>query len=348
MSILKIIEPDDWHVHFREGELLKLIVPETSKIYNRAIVMPNLKSPITTIKQVKKYKKEILKNSTNHEFLPLMTFYLTENLNVNELLNAFKNDFIFAAKLYPSGVTTNSSKGVKNIEKVFHILEKMSEYKIPLLIHGEVNDKRVDIFERERVFIETVLLTITKNFPNLKITLEHITSKYAVEFVKNSSFSIKASITPHHLILNRTDLLEHKIKPHYYCLPILKKETDRKTLVDAATSGNSKFFLGTDSAPHQLNDKENECGCAGVFNTINSLQMIAQIFDDEDKLNNLESFVSINGPNHYSIPLNKSKITLKKISQPLNFDKYLENDIFKIRIFNPPFPIYWDILDKEN
>lgn len=348
MSFLKIIKPDDWHVHFREGELLKLLVPETSKIYNRAIVMPNLKNPITSIEQVKNYKKEILNNSNNNNFSPLMTFYLTENLNVDELLSAFKNNLIFAVKLYPSGATTNSSKGVKNFEKIYDILEKMSENKIPLLIHGEVNDKKIDIFDRERVFIETVLSTICNKFPELIITLEHITSKFAVEFVKNSRLNIKASITPHHLILNRTDLLDNKIKPHYYCLPILKKEIDRLALIEAATSGNSKFFLGTDSAPHQLNDKENECGCAGVFNTINSLQMITQIFDNEDKLNNLESFVSINGPTHYSIPLNKSNTTLKKMSKPLNFDKYLKNNIFKIRIFNPPFPVYWDILEKEN
>ncbi len=346
MSILEIIKPDDWHVHFREGDFIKSLVPETSKLYNRVIVMPNLSNPITSIAQIKKYKNEILNNSVNKNFEPLMTFYLTESLDVNELIKAFKNNLVFAVKLYPSGATTNSAKGVKNFKNIFPVLEKMSEKNIPLLIHGEVNDKKIDIFDREKIFIENELIPIIEKFPFLKITLEHITTKFAVDFVEKSNSNIKASITPHHLILNRTDLLEHKIKPHYYCLPILKKEQDRKSLVAAATSGSQNFFLGTDSAPHHINDKENECGCAGVFNTINSIQMITQIFDNENRLNNLESFLSKNGPNHYSLPENKDKIILKKLSKPLKFNKYLENNNYKIRIFNPPFPIYWDIKEE--
>ena len=275
-----------------------------------------------------------------------MTFYLTENLDVNELINASKNNLVFAVKLYPSGATTNSAKGVKNFKNIFHILEKMIENDIPLLIHGEVNERKIDIFDREKVFIENELIPIIRTFPDLKITLEHITTKFAVDFVETSNSNIKASITPHHLILNRTDLLEHKIKPHYYCLPILKKEQDRKSLVEAATSGSQNFFLGTDSAPHHIDNKESECGCAGVFNTINSIQMITQIFDNENKLNNLEAFLSINGPNHYSIPQNKDKIILNRLSNPLKFKEYLEGNDLKIKIFNPPFPIYWDI-NKE-
>ena len=346
MNTLEIIKPDDWHVHFREGDFIKSLVPETSKLYNRAIVMPNLSNPITTILQIKKYKNEILNNSKNKNFKPLMTFYLTENLDVNELINASKNNLVFAVKLYPSGATTNSAKGVKNFKNIFPILKKMTDNNIPLLIHGEVNERKIDIFDREKVFIENELIPIIKAFPDLKITLEHITTRFAVDFVETSNSNIKASITPHHLILNRTDLLEHKIKPHYYCLPILKKEQDRKSLVEAATSGSQNFFLGTDSAPHHIDDKESECGCAGVFNTINSIQMITQIFDNENKLNNLENFLSINGPNHYSIPQNKDKIILNRLSKPLKFKEYLENNGVKIKIFNPPFPIYWDI-NKE-
>ena len=346
MSFLEIIKPDDWHVHFREGELLKLLVPETSKIYNRAIVMPNLIKPIQTEKSAVLYKNEILKYSGNNKkFFPLMTLYLSEFIKIEELLNGFKNKNIFAAKLYPAGATTNSSKGVKDIEKIYPILEKMSEIKMPLLIHGEVNDKSVDVFDREKVFVENILDKIYHYFPNLKITLEHITTKFSVDYVKSKKSNLKASITPHHLILNRTDMLEHKIKPHYYCLPILKKEEDRKALLDVAINGDDNFFLGTDSAPHNITEKENECGCAGVFNTIHSLEILAQIFDNNKKIHNLEKFVSLNGSKHYSLNKNIEKITLKKISEPLKFNKLLQSKNYNIKIFKPPFQVYWNIVN---
>ncbi len=346
MSFLEIIKPDDWHVHFREGELLKLLVPETSKIYNRAIVMPNLIKPIQTEKSAVLYKNEILKYSGNNKkFFPLMTLYLSEFIKIEELLNGFKNKNIFAAKLYPAGATTNSSKGVKDIEKIYPILEKMSEIKMPLLIHGEVNDKSVDVFDREKVFVENILDKIYHYFPNLKITLEHITTKFSVDYVKSKKSNLKASITPHHLILNRTDMLEHKIKPHYYCLPILKKEEDRKALLDVAINGDDNFFLGTDSAPHNITEKENECGCAGVFNTIHSLEILAQIFDNNKKIHNLEKFVSLNGSKHYSLNKNNEKITLKKISEPLKFNKLLQSKNYNIKIFKPPFQVYWNIVN---
>ena len=257
MEKLTITKPDDWHVHFREGELLEKLVTETSNLYNRAIVMPNLKNPINSLLRAQKYKENILKFSkNNNDFEPLLTFYLHDNMDVNELINAHKNKTIFAAKLYPSGATTNSSKGIKNISKIFNIFEKMSLHKIPLLIHGEVNDKNIDVFDREKVFIENDLINIIENFPDLKITFEHITSKFAADFVNDANENLKASITPHHLILNRTDMLAHRIKPHYYCLPILKSETDRRALLDAAFNINGNFFLGTDSAPHDIRDKE--------------------------------------------------------------------------------------------
>ncbi len=345
MNTLEIIKPDDWHVHFRESPLLEKLVPETSKLFNRAIVMPNLEEPITDSKQAFLYKKKILNFSKNNKFFePLITFYLNKNIVSEDLIYAFKNDIIFAVKLYPAGATTNSSKGVTNICEIFHILEIMSDHNIPLLIHGEVNDRKVDIFDREKVFIEKELIKIIENFPKLKITLEHITTKFAVDFVNHASDKIRASITPHHLVLNRTDMLEHKIKPHYYCLPILKREEDRKALLSAAFNKNQKFFMGSDSAPHDVRLKENDCGCAGVFNTVNSIQLLTQIFENNSCLDMLENFVSINGSLHYEQEKNLETITLKKQNKPINYDEYLELKDIKIKIFKPPFDVFWEII----
>ena len=344
MTHLEIIKPDDWHVHFREGALLEKLVPETSKLYNRAIVMPNLSTPITNSKIAKKYKNQILKFSKNNNlFEPLIVFYLNEDMHVNDLVEPFKDKIIFGAKLYPAGATTNSSKGVKNINNIYKVFEKMCDFKIPLLIHGEVNEKEIDVFDREKIFIEEKLTPIVNNFPELKITLEHITTKFAVDFVNDSSENIKASITPHHLILNRNDMLEHKIRPHYYCLPILKREDDRKSLLHAIFNKNQKFFMGSDSAPHDIKAKENECGCAGVFNTINSVQTITQIFDNNNKLELIENFMSINGAQHYNLPINSSKIRLQKHKKPINFPEYLQVNDFKIKIFKPNFDVFWQI-----
>ena len=344
MNKLEITKPDDWHVHFREGELLEKLVPETSNLYNRAIVMPNLKRPINSLLKAQKYKNNILKFSKNNSnFIPLMTFYLQDDMDPDELIKAHKNNTIFAAKLYPSGATTNSSNGVKKISNIFHIFEKMSLHKIPLLIHGEVNDRNIDVFDREKMFIENYLTDIIKNFPELKITLEHITTKFAVDFVNSANENLKASITPHHLILNRTDMLEHKIKPHYYCLPILKRETDRKALLEAAFNVNQKFFMGTDSAPHDIHDKESSCGCAGVFNTIKSVQILTQIFDNHHQIDKLENFISINGPKHYQLKQNFKKIILIKQANPIDFKEFLHLKNFKIKIFKPNFDVYWEI-----
>ena len=344
MNTLEIIKPDDWHVHFRESPLLEKLVPETSKLFNRVIVMPNLEEPITNSEQALIYKNKILSFSKNNKFFePLITFYLNKNIVSKDLIYAFQNNIIFAVKLYPAGATTNSSKGVKNINEIFDILEIMSDNNIPLLIHGEVNDRKVDIFDREKVFIKKELIKIIENFPNLKITLEHITTKFAVDFINQAPKNVKASITPHHLVLNRTDMLEHKIKPHYYCLPILKREEDRKALLSAAFNKNQKFFMGTDSAPHDIRLKENDCGCAGVFNTINSLQLLTQIFENNFCLNMLENFVSINGCLHYDKLTNNQKITLEKHNTPIHFDKYLQVNDLKIKIFKPPFDVFWDI-----
>ncbi len=344
MKKIEIIKPDDWHVHFREGLFLEKLVPETSKLFNRAIVMPNLTFPIVSSNQASEYKKQLLDFSKNNEYFePLMTLYLNEEIDIKDLIKAYENKIIFAVKLYPAGATTNSSKGVKDITKTYKILEAMCKCKIPLLIHGEVNNKEIDVFDREKVFIDNELTQICKEFPNLKITLEHITTKYAVQFVNNTKRNLKASITPHHLILNRSDMLEHTIKPHYYCLPILKREEDRKALLSAAFNTNKKFFMGTDSAPHDIKNKEADCGCAGIFNTINCIQVLAQVFENNRQLNMLENFISVNGALHYELPLNSEKIRLKKVKDPINFPNVLKINNFKIKVFKPNFKIFWQL-----
>ena len=349
MNNITIIKPDDWHVHFREGELLKKLVPETSKLFNRAIVMPNLTEPITTGDQANNYKKEILKYSSNNKlFNPFMTIYFTDDLNIDDLIESYKKKFFFAVKLYPSGATTNSSKGIEKISAKYNIIEKMCKNKIPLLVHGEVNIREVDVFDREKFFIEKELFPINDRFPELKMTLEHITTEFAVEYINQANNNLRASITPHHLILNRTDMLEHKIKPHYYCLPILKKENDRKALLNAAFNDSQKFFLGTDSAPHVIGQKESSCGCAGIFNTINSVQTLAQVFENHNMLNQLENFISINGSLHYELPINKEKIILQKTEKPIHFKENLKVRDENIKIFKPNFDVFWTIKSVVN
>jgi dihydroorotase len=346
MEEIEIIKPDDWHVHFRDGKILEAVVPETSRHYGRAIIMPNLVPPILKGDDAVKYKERIQHAIPKKDrFLPLMTIYLTENTNKHELRESYQRGQVFAAKLYPAGATTNSDSGVKDIKKIIPALETMAEIGMPLLIHGEVTDKEIDIFDREKVFIDTTLKSICKNFPSLKITLEHITTKHAVEFIKNQNSSIAASITPHHLLLNRNAIFKGGIRPHYYCLPILKREQHRQALIDVAISGNKKFFLGTDSAPHTLLNKEASCGCAGVFNATYSVEMLTQLFDNCNALENLEKFLSINGANHYSIKKNNSKIRIKKNKKALVLKKYLNLTKEKITIFDPEFLIYWTVED---
>jgi len=344
MEEIEIIKPDDWHVHFRDNEILKAVVPETTRHFARSIVMPNLIPPILNAKQAIEYKKRIEKAiPLTDNFEPLMTIYLTEETNKNELKQAYKDGAIFAVKLYPAGATTNSDSGVKDIEKIMPVLEMMSEINMPLLIHGEVTDKNIDIFDREKVFIDTKLDFICKEIPSLKITLEHITTKEATEYVKEGNKNLAASITPHHLALNRNAMFVGGIRPHNYCLPILKRETHRKTLIDAAVSGNEKFFLGTDTAPHLTKDKESHCGCAGVFNATYSLQILTQLFDNHKALPKLEKFTSINGANHYSLKTNNEKMLMVKTNQTLSFKEYLYIEEQKIKIFKPDFPVFWTI-----
>jgi len=344
MEKIEIIKPDDWHVHFRDNKILEVVVPETTRHFARSIVMPNLIPPIVSAKQAIEYKKRIEKAiPPKNNFEPLMTIYLTEDTNKNELKNAYKNGAVFAVKLYPAGATTNSASGVKDINKVMPVLEIMAEIGMPLLIHGEVTDKDIDIFDREKVFIDEKLDFICKELPALKITLEHITTKEATEYVKEDKKYLAASITPHHLALNRNAIFVGGIRPHNYCLPILKREIHRQSLIKAAVSGNPKFFLGTDTAPHLTIDKESTCGCAGVFNATYCLSILAQIFDNEKALPNLEKFVSRNGADHYNLKTNNEKILMVKLNQTLSFKEYLNIEKQKIKIFKPDFPVFWTV-----
>lgn len=345
MNEIEIIKPDDWHVHFRDDEILNAVVPETTRHFSRAIVMPNLTPPILNGEDAQSYKKRI-KNAIpkKDNFVPLMTLYLTENTNKNELKTSYERGLVFASKLYPAGATTNSDSGVKNIQNIMPVLETMAEIGMPLLIHGEVTDKNIDIFDREKKFIDKHLNFICKELPELKITLEHITTKDAVLYVTDANKNLAASITPHHLALNRNAIFIGGIKPHYYCLPILKRETHRESLLEVATNGNEKFFLGSDTAPHFKKDKESACGCAGVFNSTYSLSILAQIFEMNSALNNLENFVSLNGANHYKLPVNTKKIKLIKKNNPINFKKSINVGKECIIIFDPNFPVYWDVL----
>tara|TARA_Y100001968_G_C19373581_1_gene726382 strand:- start:424 stop:1452 length:1029 start_codon:yes stop_codon:yes gene_type:complete len=340
MKKISIIQPDDWHVHFRDEEMLKLVVPETDKVFGKCIVMPNLVPPITNNSMAIEYQKRIKKHLKKVK--TYLTIYLTENTDAENLVTAFKEKNIFAVKLYPLGATTNSNFGIKNLKNIMSVLAIMEKNDIPLLIHGEDTDPNIDIFDREKYFIDRTLSKIVHSFPSLRITLEHITTFDAINFIKSNS-NIVGSITPHHLASNRNDMLVGGIRPHLYCLPILKRKAHQKELIKAAVSGNKKFFLGTDSAPHEIALKENQCGCAGVFNTTYTIQILTQIFENYKALNNLEKFVSINGSKHYKLPINKNKISLIKMNYPIKFKEKLKFNDIEVKIYKPNFDVFWNI-----
>ncbi|ABM71842.1 Dihydroorotase [Prochlorococcus marinus str. MIT 9515] len=320
MKDLTILKPDDWHLHLREGIVLKNIIKFSSEFFGRAIVMPNTKNPITSINKCISYKKSISEGlPENSKFEPLMTIYLTDETIKDELIEGFKNDVFFAAKLYPANATTNSSQGVKKIENLYEIFEVMEELGMPLLIHGEVTDPKVDIFDREVVFIDKELLPLIQRFPKLKIVLEHITTSYAVSFVQENNLG--ATITPHHLHINRNAMFFGGLNSDFYCLPVAKRENNRIALRKAATSGKKCFFLGTDSAPH-LRQWKAFCGCAGIFNSPVAIESYIQVFDEEDSLDQFEKFASLNGPNFYNLPVNKEKIRL--VSKSNEIPKFIE------------------------
>jgi dihydroorotase len=313
MQTITITKPDDFHLHLRDGADLASIANHTAAQFARAIVMPNLKPPVTTTELAQEYRERVLANvDEQYDFEPLMTLYLTDNTSSEEINTAADSKFIHALKYYPAGATTNSDQGVTDFKKTYAALEAMMRHGIPLLVHGEVTDSDVDIFDREAVFIDKVLTPLVKDFPDLKIVFEHITTKAGVDFVLSAKENIAATITPQHILLNRNDLFKGGLQPHNYCLPILKAEDDRQAVQDAATSGNAKFFLGTDSAPHERKNKETSCGCAGIFSAHIALELYAEAFEAVGKLDKLEAFASHYGADFYGLPRNKDKITLIK------------------------------------
>ncbi|MDI1229598.1 MAG: dihydroorotase [Methylobacter sp.] len=313
MKTITITKPDDLHLHVRNGAVLKTVLPHTARQFARAIIMPNLKPPVTTVAQALTYREEILQAiPAELDFAPLMTLYLTGSTTEAEIKKAAASEHIHAFKLYPAGATTNSDSGVADIKAIYPLLAAMERLDIPLLIHGEVTDDACDIFDRERAFIDTYLTDITDNFPGLRIVLEHVTTAEAVQFVQASSTNVAATITPQHLLFNRNALLAGGIRPHYYCLPIIKRESHRLALVEAATSGNPKFFLGTDSAPHLTSLKETACGCAGCYSAHAALELYAEAFERADALDKLEGFASFYGADFYRLPRNSGTVTLEK------------------------------------
>jgi len=315
---LTLTRPDDWHLHVRDGVAMSTIIGHTARQFARAIIMPNLKSPVTTTTLAQAYHQRILDAlPPNCDFRPLMTLYLTDDTSPGEISRAKSSGVVFAVKLYPAGATTHSDSGVTHLQKTWPTLAAMEACGLPLLIHGEVTDPAVDVFDREKIFIEQQLLPLTQQFPGLKIVLEHITTRDAVDFVLESGDNIAATITPQHLLLNRNALLVGGMRPHNYCLPILKRETHREALVTAATSGKAKFFLGTDSAPHTRSTKESACGCAGIYSAHAALEFYATVFDRAGALDKLEGFAGHFGADFYGLPRNTDNITLARCKQTL-------------------------------
>ncbi|HET7316327.1 MAG TPA: dihydroorotase [Sphingomicrobium sp.] len=303
--------PDDWHVHLRDGDMLKLVAPFTARQFARAIVMPNLLPPVTTLGGAADYRERIWE-ATGPDFRPLMTYYLTDEADPEIIAHGYNDDLWVAAKLYPANATTNSAFGVTDIHNIYPALERMQRIGMVLCIHGEVTDADIDIFDREAVFIERTLDPLMRDFPELRIVLEHITTAEAADFVETAGPNLAATITPHHLIINRNALFERGIRPHAYCLPVAKRERHRLAVRRAATSGSPKFFLGTDSAPHGRHAKETACGCAGIFNAPFALETYATVFDEDGALDKLEAFSSENGPRFYGLPLNDGTVTLER------------------------------------
>ena len=344
MSITELIirRPDDWHLHLRDGSMMKAVVPFSSADFGRAIIMPNLVPPVTTVEQAAIYRKKIMEAvPDNHDFEPLMTLYLTEATRPEEIWRGVDSGLIKAVKFYPAGATTNSESGVRDLKNVMSVLEKMADIGLPLLVHGEVTDPEVDIFDREAVFIDTVLDPLRRRLPELRVVMEHVTTTTGVNYVVSSDKNLAATITTHHLIINRNDILTGGIKPHYYCLPVAKREKHRLALRAAAVSGDARFFLGTDSAPHLDGAKECICGCAGIFTAFNTLGCLATVFEQEGRLSRLEAFVSLNGPKFYRLSPNASRVRLYKTHDPVMSPEKIKTADGPVTVFNPMFSVYW-------
>ncbi len=340
---LTILRPDDWHLHLRDGEMLKAVLPETARHFARAIIMPNLVPPVVTGADAAAYRDRIMwAKPRNSDFKPLMTLYLTEETEVRDLRAAAEIGLIHAVKLYPAGATTNSQSGVRDFSRVARVLENMAQIGLPLCVHGEVTDPEIDIFDREAVFIDRVLDPIRRDIPGLRVVMEHITTRDGADYVRDGGPDIAATITTHHLVINRNHILAGGIRPHYYCLPVAKREEHRLALRRAATSGDPSFFLGTDSAPHTDAAKLQPCGCAGCFTATNTLSILAHVFEEEGALDRLEGFTSRHGPTFYRLPLNDDTITLVR-GDAVRYPPHIDTADGPVTVFDPGFPLHWSV-----
>jgi len=344
MQTLTIRRPDDWHLHLRDGAMMTGITPESTRHFARAIIMPNLVPPVVRGDEARGYRDRILAAiPQGSDFEPLMTLYLTETTDPDDVAAAAASGLVKAVKLYPAGATTNSESGVRDFDKVQAVLERMAEIGLPLCVHGEVTDPDIDIFDREAVFIERVLDPLRKRVAGLRVIMEHVTTSDGVEYVRANDKNLAATITTHHLIINRNHILAGGIRPHYYCLPVAKRESHRLALRAAATSGDPRFFLGTDSAPHSDPTKESACGCAGVFSSTNTMSCLAHVFEEDNALDKLEAYVSLNGPSYYGLVPNTGTIILEKQAEPVAYPAKIETGDGPVTVFDPGFPLYWRV-----
>ena len=345
---LTIKRPDDWHLHLRDGAMLAAVLPDTARHFGRGIIMPNLVPPVVTSAEIAAYRDRILAElPQGMMFTPLMVAYLTETTDPDDLAKGFADGIITAVKLYPAGATTNSASGVRDNMAVQPVLERMAEIGLPLLVHGEVTDAAIDIFDREAVFIDRVLDPLRQRLPQLKIVMEHITTKTAADYVQAGSENLAATITTHHLMINRNHILAGGIRPHYYCLPVAKREEHRLALRHLATSGFERVFLGTDSAPHPDSAKLQPCGCAGIYTAPNTMSCLAHVFEEEGALDRLEAFTSLNGPRFYGLPVSEEMMDLVKEDQPVIFPDTIVAGAETVTVFDPGVDLFWRV-DKVN
>ena len=343
---LTLRRPDDWHLHLRDGAMLRAVAPESARHFARAIIMPNLVPPVVTGAEAAAYRDRIRAALPPHSaFKPLMTLYLTEETDPADVVAAHADGIIHAVKLYPAGATTNSASGVRDFDRVRPVLDAMAAAGIPLCVHGEVTDPDVDIFDREAVFIDRILDPLRAATPGLRVVMEHITTSDAADYVRSVPEGLGATITTHHLVINRNHILAGGIRPHYYCLPVAKRETHRLALRAAATSGDARFFLGTDSAPHPDGAKESACGCAGCFTAPHTMSILAHVFEADEALDRLEGFAALHGPAFYRLPANDARLTMTRADTPLDLPAKLDTGAGSVTLFDPGFPLYWKVTD---
>lgn len=343
-TTIEITRPDDWHLHLRDGEMLKGVLPHSAEHFGRGIIMPNLVPPVVTTDDAVAYRDRIMAAMpVGADFTPLMVLYLTEDTDPEDVAAGHASGLITSLKLYPAGATTNSQSGVRDFDKVQGVLEKMAEIGLPLCVHGEVTDADIDIFDREAVFIDRVLDPLRRRNPQLRVVMEHVTTMQGVAYARSGGDKLGATITTHHLMINRNAILAGGIRPHYYCLPVAKREEHRLALREAATSGDATFFLGTDSAPHTDDLKENACGCAGIYTSINTMSLLAHVFEEEGALDKLEAFASLNGPAFYGLQPNAEKMTLTKQQAPVVFPKKFDTGAGTVTVFDPMVDVFWQV-----